>query len=243
LTPEIFDQAFTDVAVSDWTKRVFGAGLPDEVEPFSFITAAGLEEIAATLAECRGSTLVDLACGQGGPGLWLARRIGADLLGIDFSPVAIAQARERAERSGRGVRAEYRVADAASTGLPDASAAGLVCIDAIQLMAHQVDVMIEVARVLRPGAVAMFTTWEEPERLPDLAAVFEAGGLEVPAVEERPDWSDRERTIFGRAVADAPLYPDDLGLQGLAEEAQRALPMLDASKRVIGTARRAPLAA
>jgi SAM-dependent methyltransferase len=243
LAPEIFDKAFTDVVVSDWTKRVLGAGLPDDVEPFSFITAAGLEEIAAALADCRGSTLVDLACGQEGPGLWLARRIGADLIGVDFSPVGIAQARERAERSARGVRAEYCVADAASTGLPDESARGLVCIDAIQLMRHQVDVISEIARILRPGAPAVFTTWEEPDRLPDLAALFEAGGLEVLAVEERRDWQDRERGIFERAVADAPRYPDDLGLQDLAEEAERALPMFAACKRVIGTARRASVAA
>ncbi len=89
----------------------------------------------------------------------------------------------------------------------------------------------------------MFTTWEDPERLPDLAAVFQAAGLEVLAVEERPAWSDRERAIFARAVADAPLHPDDLGLQSLAEEAEQALPMLDASKRVVGTARRTLLAA
>jgi len=175
--------------------------------------------------------------------LWLARRIGSDLIGVDFSPVGIAQARERAMRSAPGIHAEYRIADAASTGLSDQSAGGLVCIDAIQLMTHQVRVVSEVARILRPGAVAVFTTWEDPERLPDLAAVLEAGGLEVEAVEERRDWSGRERAIFERAAADAPLYPDDLGLQSLAEEAQRVLPVLDAAVRVVGIARRAPVAA
>ena len=237
LTSETFDEAFAEAVESEWLKRVFGVGLPDDVEPFSFITAAGLEEIAATLADCRGSAVVDLACGQGGPGLWLARRIGADLIGVDFSPVGIAQARARAERSGTGVHATYHVADAAATGLTDGSAAGLVCIDAIQLMRHQEAVIVEVARILRPGATAVFTTWEDPERLPDLTALFEAGGLEVIAVEERREWSDRERAIFDRAVADAPLYPDDLGLQSLAEEAQRVLPLMDAWKRVIGVAR------
>lgn len=237
LTPEIFDEAFAEAVSSEWMKRVFGVELPDDVEPFSFVTTAGLEEIAVTLEDCRGSAIVDLACGQGGPGLWLARRIGADLIGVDFSPVGIAQAQARAERSASGVRATYHVADAAATGLPDESAAGLVCIDAIQLMRHQVDVIVEVVRVLRPGAVAVFTTWEDPERLPDLARLFEAGGLQVIAVAERRDWLDRERAIFDRAVADAPLYPDDLALQSLAEEAQRVLPIMDASKRVIGVAR------
>jgi SAM-dependent methyltransferase len=237
LTPEIFDRAFTDAVVSEWAARVLGEGLPEEVDPFSFITGAGLEEIAATLDDCRGSTLVDLACGQGGPGLWLARRIGAQLIGIDFSPVGIAQARERAQRSAPAVDADYRVADAAKTGLPDEAASGLVCIDALQLMHHQVEVIEEVARILKQGALAVFTTWEF-ERLPDLAAIFEAGGLQVVSVDERREWADRERMIFERAVADAPLYPDDRGLQDLAEEAKRVLPMHDASKRVLGIARR-----
>ena len=238
LTPEIFDQEFTDAAVSDWAKRVIGAALPDGVEAYSFITASGLEEIAVALVDCRGSTIVDLACGCGGPGLWLARRIGACLIGVDFSPVGIAQARERAAQSAPGIRAEYRVADAAATGLPDGIAAGLFCVDALQLMPDQGAVISEVGRLLRPGGRAVFTTWERPERPPDLAALLEAGGLEVLAVEERPDWAERERLIFERAIADAPLHPDDRSLQTLAADAKRALPGLDTRKRVIATARK-----
>jgi len=43
-----------------------------------------------------GQTLVDLGCGRGGPGLWLAREAGALLIGVDFSPVAADQATHRA---------------------------------------------------------------------------------------------------------------------------------------------------
>ena len=238
LTPEIFDKAFADVTASDWARRVIGDGLPEGVEPYSFITASGLEEIATTLAACRDSTIIDLACGRGGPGLWLARHIGAFLIGVDFSPVGIAQARERAARTQPDVPCEFRVAAAAATGLPDESASGLFCIDAIQLMPDRVAVIREVARLLHPGARAVFTTWENPERLPDLAALFQAGGLEVIAVEERPDWAVRERAIFERAVADAPLQPDDQSLQDLAEEAARALAGFQTRRRVIGTARK-----
>jgi hypothetical protein len=84
----------------------------------------------------------------------------------------------------------------------------------------------------------VFTTWELPERLPDLAAVLAAGGLEVLAVEERLEWADRERAILERAIADAPLHPDDPSLQDLADDARRVLPGFDARRRVIGTAHR-----
>jgi ubiquinone/menaquinone biosynthesis C-methylase UbiE len=236
LTPSTFDNAFREAAQSDWTKRVIGGDLPAEVDPFSFITLEGLHQIARSLAPCRGETLVDLACGRGGPGLWLARQIGAALVGIDFSPVGVEHARARAAEYGPDLSVRYVVADAAATGLSQDGAAGLVCIDAIQLMPHRQAVMAEACRLLRPGARAVFTTWEEPDRLRDLAALFESAGLITIAVEARPDWLERERSIFERALADAPQFPEDEGLQGFAAEAREVLPLMGECRRVLGVA-------
>ena len=43
-----------------------------------------------------GQAMLDLACGRGGVGLWLARATGAQLTGVDFSPVGITAATARA---------------------------------------------------------------------------------------------------------------------------------------------------
>jgi SAM-dependent methyltransferase len=51
---------------------------------------------------------LDLACGEGQNAIWLAG-LGWDVLGVDYSEVAIAKARARAERDG--VAAEFVVAD------------------------------------------------------------------------------------------------------------------------------------
>jgi SAM-dependent methyltransferase len=232
----VFDAEFRDAANSEWTQRVVGADLPAEVDPFSFITLDGLHDIARSLASCRGETLVDLACGRGGPGLWLARQIGAALVGVDFSPVGIAHATARAAELAPELSARYVVADAAATGLADESAAGLVCVDAVQLMDHREAVMAEACRIVRPGARVAFTTWEDPDRLGDLAALFESSGFTTVAVEERPNWLARERSIFRRALEDAAQYPDDKGLQSLAAEAKVVLPKLGESRRVLGVA-------
>jgi ubiquinone/menaquinone biosynthesis C-methylase UbiE len=215
---------------------VFGADLPADVDPFSFITVDGLHEIAGILAECRAGTVLDLACGRGGPGLWLVQHIGAHLIGVDFSPVGIKQASSRAAHLGHDLQVRYVVADATSTGLPSDSVDGVVCIDAIQLMADRTGVMAEVCRVLRPGGQAVFTTWEDADQGVYLAALFEAAGLLAVSVEERPDWLVRERAIFERALADAPRFPDDAALQGLAEEAEFVLPRK--TRRVLGVARK-----
>jgi SAM-dependent methyltransferase len=59
---------------------------------------------------------LDLACGQGIGAVWLAQR-GLDVLALDISPVAIAQARDLAERSGVGDRCRFEVVDL-DDGLP-----------------------------------------------------------------------------------------------------------------------------
>jgi SAM-dependent methyltransferase len=238
LTAEMFDQHFTEAAHSHGLRSILAEDLPDDIDPYSFITFAGLEDIVGWLGLSPGSLLVDLACGRGGPGLWLARHTGAELVGVDFSGVGIDHARQRAKELGHEVTATYVVADAASTGLPDGGADGLVCVDAIQLMTHRVDVMREVRRVLKPGARAAFTTWEWPDRLPDLAALFEEVGLRTVTVEPRPEWLERQRGIYERARIESASI-DDPAFKSLAEEADRVLPMIDLMRRVLGIAERA----
>jgi len=94
-----FDEGFAIAAASRGLRRVWQLADPDlpvEIEPFSFVSAALLDHVAAALGLSPGQTLVDLGCGRGGPGLWLARQAGAFLVGVDFSAVAIEQASQRA---------------------------------------------------------------------------------------------------------------------------------------------------
>jgi hypothetical protein len=98
-----FNAGFEAAARSPGLRQVWRAAEPDlpvEVEPFSFVSVGLLGHVAHALALIPGQTLVDLGCGRGGPGLWLARSRGASLIGVDFSPVAIQQASDRAALFG-----------------------------------------------------------------------------------------------------------------------------------------------
>jgi SAM-dependent methyltransferase len=64
----------------------------------------------------RGRAL-DLACGRGRATLWLAAR-GLEAWGVDISPVAIAAARELADRRGLADRCRFDVVDL-DAGLPE----------------------------------------------------------------------------------------------------------------------------
>jgi SAM-dependent methyltransferase len=75
--------------------------------------------VFATYAEAFPTTgrALDLACGQGFGTVWLARR-GLDVWALDVSAVAIAHARDLAERNGVGDRCRFDVVDL-DEGLPD----------------------------------------------------------------------------------------------------------------------------
>ncbi len=128
-----FDEAFSAAAASPGIRRVWELAAPDlppQVEPFSFVSVGLLRQVAQALSLSPGQTLVDLGCGRGGPGLWLAREADVSLVGVDFSAVGVDQAAHRATLFGLAGRARFVVGDLTRTGLPAASADAAVSIDA-----------------------------------------------------------------------------------------------------------------
>ena len=163
-----FDQAFSAAAASAGIRRVWELAAPDlppEVEPFSFVSADLLRHVAQALHLSPGQTLVDLGCGRGGPGLWLAREADVSLVGVDFSPIAVDQATHRAALFGLADRARFVVGDLTSTGLPDASADAAVSIDAFHFAADPAAAAAEARRVLRPARRLVLTNWQP--KVPD----------------------------------------------------------------------------
>src|SRR4051794_19680875 len=136
-------------------------GLPPELMSTSALTMTGLRAVAGVLALGPGDVLLDLACGRGGYGLWLARETGATVVGVDFSRVAIEQAAAAAAGFGvDGERAEFRVGELEATGLPGSSVDAVLCVDAVQFAGDIVSALREMRRVLRPGGRVVVTCWE-----------------------------------------------------------------------------------
>jgi SAM-dependent methyltransferase len=246
-----WDDGFALVERSTWLRTRFGSTLdgelPAEVEPFSFVPLDGLREVSVMVELGQGETLVDLACGRGGPGMWLAREAGAALTGVDGSAVAVAQAAARSGLFGLDGRSRFVVGDLADTGLPDAYANGVVCIDAFQFAADPVSCAREVLRVLRSGRRFVLTTWE-PRRLGDaelpdrfrnldVAQALTAAGFTGVEVRERPVWESGHRAAYEAALAAGDPNGDE-GLAMLQEEAQASLPRSARLRRVLAIGRR-----
>ncbi len=55
-----------------------------------------LQNIVRYLNIGPGETVIDLDCGRGGPGMWVAREVGANYFGFDLSEAGIEVAAKRA---------------------------------------------------------------------------------------------------------------------------------------------------
>ena len=124
----------------DWDKRYASVENLWAVKPNRFLVAevAGLEPARA----------LDLACGEGQNAIWLAT-LGWDVTGVDFSEVAIAKARARADRDG--VRVEFTCADLLAYE-PAAGAFDLVLVLYLHIPADgRRQVLANAAAALAPG--------------------------------------------------------------------------------------------
>lgn len=239
-----FDQGFSAAAASAGIRRVWELAAPDlppEVEPFSFVSAALLRHVTQALDLSPGQTLVDLGCGRGGPGLWMAREAGVSLVGVDFSPVAINQATHRAALFGLAGRARFVIGDLTGTGLRDASADAAVSIDAFHFAGDPVAAAAEARRVLRPAGRLVLTNWQpkvpDDARLPVRSRIswpqlLHGAGFADIEMEDRPRWHDLFTRVY-RIALDLGDPRDDAVLADLQDEARKRLPVADLQRRVV----------
>jgi len=247
-----FDTLFAAIGRSPTLRRIwrdaYGRDYPEEADPFGFVTVTDLRRIAAELAAGPGQVIVDLACGRGGPGLWVARKTGALLVGVDFSEVGIEQAGRRALELGLGERARFLVRDAAATGLPEASFDGAMSVDSFWLFPDKRRVAAEIARILRPGARFIFTTWEFPAtppvwplQLSQHRDLLSEAGLALQACEETQDWKRRQLAVYEGILAAESSLRAELGEDAAAPligEAQEVPAPLQDGRRVLIVAAR-----
>jgi ubiquinone/menaquinone biosynthesis C-methylase UbiE len=183
VAPEDYDAAHAAVHRSALMRRLwseaFGDEYPAEVAPFSSCTWWLLGRLVAALRLRPGGRLVDLGCGRGGPGLWLARALSASLIGIDFSRVAVELAAERVPEFVGPGRAEFRQATFERTGLPGASVDGAVSVDALPFATDRVAALAEARRILVPGGRFALTARVSPGGVGDWPAMAGSVGLDV----------------------------------------------------------------
>lgn len=233
---ETFDRAHERTASElMWrlSHEAYGEDYPAEVRPWGMTTWWTLGQYVAALRIGVGEHLVDLACGRGGVGLWLARATGARLTGVDWSSAGVRAAAQTASAFVPAGRANFVVGDLAATGLDDDSVDGMVCADAVFFAPNRVAVFAEASRVLRRGARLAFTADESaadrPHAVPDWAPIIEAGGLVVESRAEIPRFSEQLQGMYNVWLGHIEQVRATLGdesAQDLVDEATQVGPTL-----------------
>lgn len=240
-----FDQWYADMAALPARDAIIARalGLPPELQFTGVLTRQAVAEATEELRLPPDGLLLDIACGRGGYGIEVALRAGTRLVGVDFSAVALEQARSISARQLPEGRSEFRIGTLLATGLPTGVADGLMCVDAVQFAEPPLAALVEFRRLLTSGGRLVLTCWEavDPadERVPArIHAVNlrrdlpEAGFVDVE-VHEKPEWRQAERAVWEAAVA---AVDSDAAVRSLQAEGRRSLDTFDSLRRVFATA-------
>jgi ubiquinone/menaquinone biosynthesis C-methylase UbiE len=206
-----------------WKQLVAGEDYPDDFYHISFITLPDLRHLARALRLSPGSRFSDIACGMGGPALWIARETGAHLSGIDVSPVAVVQAEKRAQALGLVGTAEFSAGSFAETGLETASMDAAMTVDALQYAPDKAAALREFARIIRPDGILAFFAFElDPERargLPvigddpvdDYRPLLHDADFQVLQYDQTPNWHDRLFTAYSALIDAREALREEMG--------------------------------
>lgn len=157
MTTTQYDAAYGNFQTSlyeEIRREAFG----EDIGQNSWLTAGEQDKFLSWLGLVAGKTLLDVACGAGGPALRIAALTGCTITGVDVHEQAISTALSLASQRGLESRAEFRVVDAnKQLPFPESSFDAITCIDAINHLTDRQWVVADWARLLKPGGRVLFT--------------------------------------------------------------------------------------
>jgi SAM-dependent methyltransferase len=139
------------------------------------VTLLVMAERLAEAADLRsGQRVLDVACGNGNASLAAARRFG-DVTGIDYVPMLLEEARNRAEAEGLAI--DFVEGDAEELPFEDASFDAVLSTLGVMFAPNQEKAAGELLRVVRPGGTIAMANW-----VPDgyIGNLFKTIGKHVP---------------------------------------------------------------
>lgn len=242
-------KVFSDI----WRANAYRGQFPGEFAHIGFLTLDEGRRLVELLRLSYGRVLVDVACGTGGPGLWVAQQTGVTLIGVDPAAPGLTAATRRAERVGLADRATFQQGTFEQTGLADGAADAVMTIEAFQYAPAKRAALAEFHRILRPGGRVAIVCFEvDPAKveglpvlgvdpIPDYAPLLEGAGFVIDAYEETPGWEPRVYGTFGALVDAADALVADIGERaaaGALAEAMLTVQMKPYPRRVLVIARR-----
>jgi ubiquinone/menaquinone biosynthesis C-methylase UbiE len=205
---------------------------PLRVRPFGFVTNHDLRRISSAIGVNEGSIVLDVGCGTGGAGLWIAEQTRARLIGIDVVSEAVEIAATKCSQFQLKYDPRFLIQSVCALSFPDLSVDAVMSIDCLWMVLDKPLAFSELSRVSKLGAKIALTTWV-PKYL-DLDMVLEGVGLKVLTNEETPKWRQRQLSVYGGIIARKRELEQELGRDAigvLLDEAFNAVRDLEHSTR------------
>jgi ubiquinone/menaquinone biosynthesis C-methylase UbiE len=130
----------------------------------------------------KGSRVVDLCAGLGGPARYLAHRFGADVTGIELTPARVRGGQELTALVGLQDRVRIVEGDVIQVPLADGSFDAVVSQEALLHVPDKARVLAEAFRILKWGGRLAFTDWVAHRPLSSLDKELMWDGMAVSAL-------------------------------------------------------------
>jgi ubiquinone/menaquinone biosynthesis C-methylase UbiE len=145
---------FSSAVMEQIRRETYG----DDIGQNSWLTADEFRQFFAMIDLTPQSNVLEVACGSGGPALFMARTVGCHVTGVDINENGIATANRMATAQGLNGRVRFQLIDASQALLfTDGSFDALICIDSINHLPNRSKVLGEWYRLLKPGGRVLFT--------------------------------------------------------------------------------------
>jgi SAM-dependent methyltransferase len=200
------------------------------VEQESFMTAGQIGTLGERAGVARGVSVLDVCCGVGGPGRFLASSLGCGYVGVDSSASAVDLARERAD----GLPCRFEVGRVPP--LPSGTFDVVLLLETMLAFADKEPLLDAISCALRPRGRFAFTLEEgrpldrsERASMPDADTVWLTPLAEIHELLARAglvvcwqeDWSSAHRAtadaLLAAFTADEAQIAPVIGQQALDE--------------------------
>ena len=140
-------------AITKNQKETWGAA---RYQPIALQIMDTSEDLIRTVDPHPKQRVLDLACGTGNGALVAARR-DCDVVGIDYAPSLIEQARERANAEGLDI--DFRIDDVQKLPFPEESFDVVISLFGVMFAPDQEKAASEMLRVCKPGGKIGLVSW------------------------------------------------------------------------------------
>jgi len=166
---------------------------PEELFPHDQDHYGGLAANDALAERARignGTRVVDFCAGLGGPSRYFAHRYGADVTGIELTPVRVKGAEELTRRVGLEGRVRVIEGNVMQVPLANDSVDVVVSQEALLHVPDKPRTLKEAYRVLKPGGRLVFTDWVAHRPLSDADKALMWDGMAVTGLYDLPAYAE-----------------------------------------------------